>query len=334
MAELAVARLMLQNGQITFIVGAPRSGTTWLAKIFDSHPDVLCRTEPDAVIADGRFPWLCRASDIDEYRPFAREYVDKLTKVRTVKSVGSLPVFPKRYQRPFAYQLRRAMIYGLHAVDAMSAPEALMEWLSVPDLIASEALAGVRIVIKSVNARGRIGLYANAMPASQVIFIVRHPCGQIASVMRGLKIGRFRAPDLDEILVTEQARSFGLSAERFGSLTLTEQLAWHWTILNQKVLDDLSATSGLMIVRYEDLVLDPIRRAQELFAFSGLYFGKETADFIEASTNTRITGGYYSVYQDPAVSLSRWESDLTETDQKSILDITLRAGAGRLYAAS
>jgi LPS sulfotransferase NodH len=25
------------------ILGAPRSGTTWLAKIIDSHPDVLYR---------------------------------------------------------------------------------------------------------------------------------------------------------------------------------------------------------------------------------------------------------------------------------------------------
>ena len=35
------------------IVGAPRSGTTWLAKILDSHPDVLYRHEPDEVVPCG-----------------------------------------------------------------------------------------------------------------------------------------------------------------------------------------------------------------------------------------------------------------------------------------
>ena len=32
------------------IVGAPRSGTTWLAKIFDSHPATLYRHEPDEIV--------------------------------------------------------------------------------------------------------------------------------------------------------------------------------------------------------------------------------------------------------------------------------------------
>ncbi len=32
------------------ILGAPRSGTTWLAKIIDSHPDVLYRHEPDETL--------------------------------------------------------------------------------------------------------------------------------------------------------------------------------------------------------------------------------------------------------------------------------------------
>ena len=36
------------------ILGAPRSGTTWLAKIIDSHPDVLYRHEPDAAIPGPR----------------------------------------------------------------------------------------------------------------------------------------------------------------------------------------------------------------------------------------------------------------------------------------
>jgi hypothetical protein len=30
------------------VFGLPRSGTTWLGKIFDSHPETLYRHEPDS----------------------------------------------------------------------------------------------------------------------------------------------------------------------------------------------------------------------------------------------------------------------------------------------
>ena len=42
------------SGCPILILGAPRSGTTWLAKIIDSHPDVLYRHEPDAADALSR----------------------------------------------------------------------------------------------------------------------------------------------------------------------------------------------------------------------------------------------------------------------------------------
>src|SRR5690349_19178518 len=48
---------------ITFILGAPRSGTTWLGKIFDSHPSVLYRHEPD-IAAAAKLPLLVANDDI------------------------------------------------------------------------------------------------------------------------------------------------------------------------------------------------------------------------------------------------------------------------------
>jgi hypothetical protein len=35
------------NG-LLLLFGMPRSGTTWLAKIIDSHPDIIYRHEPDS----------------------------------------------------------------------------------------------------------------------------------------------------------------------------------------------------------------------------------------------------------------------------------------------
>ena len=49
------------------ILGAPRSGTTWLAKIFDSHPQVTYLHEPDTVIRHASLPRVYRDSEIPRY---------------------------------------------------------------------------------------------------------------------------------------------------------------------------------------------------------------------------------------------------------------------------
>jgi len=42
-----------------FIVGMTRGGNTWLGKIFDAHPDVLYRHEPDSILKTKTVPAFC-----------------------------------------------------------------------------------------------------------------------------------------------------------------------------------------------------------------------------------------------------------------------------------
>jgi hypothetical protein len=102
--------------KINWILGAPRSGTTWLGKIFDSHPDVLYRNEPDKQLGD-ELPFMCRIEDLEGQRYVARAYLDRLIDIRTLRSAGKLPVFPKNYQTLKAHWLRLGMVYGLHLVN-------------------------------------------------------------------------------------------------------------------------------------------------------------------------------------------------------------------------
>ena len=218
---------MSAGAGLLFILGAPRSGTTWLAKIFDSHPDVLYRNEPDTVLHEPRLPLLlCPPEDIGRYRDIARAYVERLLDVRTLKTAGSMPVFAKRYAMPLAHPLRLLWIYALQVAHEVRRGRAIAQRLPVPDLVRPGLRQPPMVVVKSVNARGLARLLLEAMPASRIVFILRHPCGQIASVMRGLKSGQFSPPDRAEILATEQARRFGLDAAQFNRLAPTEQWAW------------------------------------------------------------------------------------------------------------
>ena len=40
--------IVFMNQPLILLFGQPRSGTTWIGKIFDSHPDTLYRHEPDS----------------------------------------------------------------------------------------------------------------------------------------------------------------------------------------------------------------------------------------------------------------------------------------------
>src|SRR5258707_4316970 len=85
-----------------FIFGAPRSGTTWLGKIFDSHPDVLYRHEPDITSPAEGLPWFVPLDDIGRHLPVARDYLEQLVQHRSVKSVRPRPMLAKRHQGPYA----------------------------------------------------------------------------------------------------------------------------------------------------------------------------------------------------------------------------------------
>jgi hypothetical protein len=322
---------------LLFILGAPRSGTTWLAKIFDSHPDVLYRNEPDTVLREPRLPLLCPPEEIGRYRDIARTYVERLLDVRTLKTAGSMPIFAKRYELPLAHPLRLFWIYALQVAHEVRRGRAIAQRLPVPDLVRPNLRrSGLRqrpmVVVKSVNARGLARLLLEAMPASRIVFILRHPCGQIASVMRGLKSGQFSPPDRAEILATEQARRFGLDAAQFNRLAPTEQWAWHWAILNQKAHDELGADARVRLVRYEDLATAPEAEVRALFAFAGLSWDAQTADFLARSTTYTGADRYYRVMRNSLAAADKWRTELPAEEQRRILAITGTVPVGRLFA--
>src|SRR5215831_8991023 len=97
----ASSPLILPEGEnVVLLLGAPRSGTTWLAKILDSHPDVVYRHEPDTVLRNDDLPYLCPRESVSEFRDQAHQYLTQLLNVRTLKSAGSFPQFDKQFRSP------------------------------------------------------------------------------------------------------------------------------------------------------------------------------------------------------------------------------------------
>src|SRR5918999_996008 len=83
---------------LTLLCGMPRSGTTWIGKIFDSHPDTLYRHEPDSASDEIKsIPLVASPSNAERYREVLSAFIEGLPHLKTARSAGSLPLFPKRY---------------------------------------------------------------------------------------------------------------------------------------------------------------------------------------------------------------------------------------------
>ena len=309
----------IPSERIVLLLGAPRSGTSWLGKIFDSHPDVLYRHEPDTVLRTWDLPWMCRRDEVHLHVEGARIYLRQLIETATLKTAGSLPMFSKRHQGTPARLARAAIIHALQAADLAKVSRRLTRGMHIPDLIDPARHPELRVVIKSVSSRGRARLFAEALPGARIIFILRDPWGQVASMQRGAALGKFEENvPVAELLETEQAARYGLTEAGLAGLPKVEQFAWNWAILNEKAIDDLGGLDRVKILKYQDLCEDPLEQARELLAFAGLPWDSQTETFLRRSTTHTGPNRYYAVFQDTTAALYRWRQELSEDDQQRI----------------
>lgn len=305
--------------RIVLLLGAPRSGTTWLGKIFDSHPDVLYRHEPDAVDRGGGLPKVVAAGDVAAWSAQARAYLLRLAALGRLRTAGQLPLFRKHYRGGAAQRLQAAEIYLLRMLALVPGLARPAERVPVPDLARRKPHT---IAIKSVISCGCTGLYADALPEARIVFLVRPPFGQIASMLQGTQLGK-----LDGAQATQGlggwpvAARHGLSEAALARLPLVERLAWLWVLQNEMALDGLAGRPGVHVAAYRALRADPLGEARALFAFAGLDWAAQTEAFLAASTHAAGREGYYTVHRDTAAPEKKWRALLSATDRAGIAAI-------------
>ncbi len=312
------------------ILGMPRSGTTWVGKIFDSHPRTRYRHEPDS---GGALDHVAIHAAPEHDGPNAhrmRAFLDELPRWRTPKVCGKQPVFPKAYLPGW-----RGGVH--HASIQFSRLASVLTRVPVLEPVKPRA-APPRIVWKSIESTGRAGLIASADPAVRVILVVRHPCGQIDSTLRGESGKRFTdecsaADDwgiFEYLLETEQAQRRGLTMDSFRNTGVEERLAWRWLLFNEKAMEELQSRPNACVVRYEDLCEAPLQTAKSLLDFAGLDWDDAVERFVRDSTGSDDRR-YYSVYRDPMRAAMRWREHLDQTAVDRILDVVRGSRPGDLF---
>lgn len=319
--------------QLICIAGSPRSGTTWVGKSFDSHPATLYRHEPDSTYRHEELPLIVPRADYERWTAPAVEYLDKLVVKRDSKTSGILPVFRKRYYNEAQYQLRRHAVLGVKLLKR-AGPD-----LDVPDLVDCRDPDEARLAWKTIESLGRVGLLAHAVPGARFVHVVRHPCGHIASTLRGEAQRRFTSQseaseDLGMfaiLLRSETLRSRGIDEAAVHSMSPVERLASRWLAMNEELMRDTAGRDNVHSVAYEAICDDPLGQYRALFEFCGLDWNAQTEEFLHTSTS-RDSSGYYSVVKDPAVAANRWRDELDQTQADEIRAVVADSLPWRLFA--
>lgn len=317
---------------LILLFGMPRSGTTWIGKIFDSHPDTLYRHEPDSWGLLNSIPLMAPVERAHDYARHLLEFCARLPGMKQTKVAASTPIFPKSYYSPLRFQLFRLNVFAAKVVAKVFGEQ------PVYSLIRADQMEKTHLVWKSIESLGRLGVIVRTMQPSFGIHIVRHPCGYVASVLRGESQQRFTSDVsssedmkmLEICLDTATARQYGLTMEGMRSLHPIERLAWRWVLFNTKAMQDIEGEPNCMTLRYEDLCRDPAGVAKKMFEFTQLSWNEQTERFVNESTSKDV-GRYYSVVKDPLKASSKWREELSAEDIDRIYSIVSKTQLGALY---
>ena len=322
--------LPAQAQQPILLFGMPRSGTTWLGKIFDSHPDTLYRHEPDSF---GRLNFMPLAPDpahAETWREPLERFLDEFPHVTDTKVAATLPQFPK------AYLGSAALAWNAFAIRAAKL-QARLGGEARARLVQPRP-GRARMVWKSIESVARLGTISRLLPGTRGILLVRHPCGYVASVARGKRLRRFTDAEsvgedlglLEQLCGTSTGEHYGVDPQRLRAMDPVERLAWQWVLTNDKALAETGTGGTIHVMTYEHLCADPPRAARELFEHAGLAMQAQSERFVAAST-TRHRSRYYSVFKDPLRTAHAWRDELPGDVQRAVARVTAPSRAGALF---
>ncbi|WP_416306677.1 sulfotransferase [Neptunicella sp. SCSIO 80796] len=302
------------------MIGMPRSGTTWVAKAIDSHPDTYYLHEPDSV-KRMNIPQIISAEQVDEYLPYVNDYLKQIETVDSLKVVGRLPYYPKRYLNNLQLNFNR-----LSALTYKSLSQFFNSLAKSSPILIKPKKHHVTFW-KSIESMGRVSVLSRANPSMKMLLLVRHPCAVINSELRGEAQNKFASKTpvyenwglFENLLASDTAKQQQLTLEAIKQMRPAQRLAWKWRIFYEQLLTQ-AEQDNCILMQYEYLCVKPMQGFEELLQFFGLSFDQQVKDYLIASTSSH-SDSYYSTSKDPLKAMQGWKSKLPEQDIADISEI-------------
>jgi len=285
-------------------VGMPRSGTTWIAKIIDSHPQIYYNHEPDSVYSGMLNGINLLAEHVSLPQKEAIKLLVSGLPYTHEKCIGKRPFFKKDYRPYIAEKYFQLSV--------------LMTKVFNFNLLPSQSLykdrQDVRLMFKSIESTGRVKAFLEAVDDLKITLIIRSVFGHINSVINGINKGKFTVNEMPLINDDELAQCYEVHGSKnihdlamVLQYTPIERLAYRWLVFNEKALYEAEAyAERVYVLSYDKLCDQPEQGAKQLFEFFELDFAPQSRAFIHSSTQKQ-NNAYYSLSKNPQKAKASWQ---------------------------
>ena len=309
------------------INGLGRSGTTWALKTFDHHPHVFASHEPEQVLMSRTLYKNIFSDDPAKLRTLA----DGLFNTRGLRAMRRRPIRRKAYRTGAAHVARLAYIYGLSVLGQVHPRlERLLRKVPVPDLA---DLSNATQVIKTVSMEAGMEKVARLYDDVRFVYIVRHPCGYVASVLNGMDSRHMGItflpprPLMKELFGFEKPET--LQESDFSTL---EIVAYRWAAYCHLNVATAGTLSNLRVMKYEDLCADPIKEFREMFEWCGLDWHPDCEAFLaESLASEADSDDYHGLLRNPLIAANKWRESMPAEDIRRVMNICRHSAAAKLF---
>ena len=308
------------------VTGMPRSGTSWVGKILDASGRVVYINEPlNPSHPPGRSPGVFRADVRTRFLYVTEENADEFTD-------------------PF----RQMLELRYHVVDELRRNHSAADLLRLVkywNSFVRGRLRGRRALVDDPFAVFSANWLARRF-GCRVVVVVRHPAAIVSSRKRlghTIDFGHLLSQPL---LVRDWLEPFRgeMEALRRGAPDLVAQGTLLWRMIYFVVSAQLRRGAPFLVVRHEDLAVDPLREYATLYASLDLPFTEKAREaIVRSSTGGRDDRGHaWSISTagisrtgfrplDSSVHARAWREQLTPAEIERVRTLTADVAA-RFYA--